>query len=263
MLVDEGKVCKDILEICKPIFREFNVTFFSQTRAFHDGQFAALMTDIQLSEYYIDQKYPFYYSQGKGIILNSGVYIESHLGELSQQKIREEIKSFFNIDHIIYVIEHQNNYDDMFAFATTPENTKIVNEFINNLEFVKHFILYYKDKSLNLIKKVNKRQYGCEHFPPKISCPSGTTIPNSHQKNLQDMPIRKVLVSTRGRNVYISNREFDCLKYAVKNYSLKEIGKLLGLSPRTVETYVNNLKYKLQCDSRSQLIDVASKLNIA
>ena len=38
---------------------------------------------------------------------------------------------------------------------------------------------------------------------------------------------------------------------------MKEIAYLMSISPRTVETHIENMKYKLGCYSRSQLIEKA------
>jgi DNA-binding CsgD family transcriptional regulator len=260
----QRKTSKDILEICKPLFNSFNLTLFSHTRAFHNGCFTSLMTTVELTEYYIDHKYPIYFSQGKGLTLETGIYIAAHLESSSHQKIRQELKNLFNVDHMVHIIDKQSTYDDMYSFATTPENYQLVNELINNMDVIKHFILYYKDKTAGLIKKATKVKYSDEYF----SLPKGTRLfncmPNSyqHKSTLKHMIIKRAHVSTPFGEVCLSKREFDCLKYAVKNYTFKEIGKFLNLSPRTVETYVNNLKYKLKCDTRAQLVDNISRLDL-
>jgi DNA-binding CsgD family transcriptional regulator len=55
----------------------------------------------------------------------------------------------------------------------------------------------------------------------------------------------------------LSKRESECLFYLVRGKTIKEIGAILGLSPRTVETHINHIKEKLNCHSTSQLIDKA------
>jgi len=42
----------------------------------------------------------------------------------------------------------------------------------------------------------------------------------------------------------ITLREKQCLELMDKGYSLKEIGKELLLSHRTIETHINNIKHK-------------------
>ncbi len=55
----------------------------------------------------------------------------------------------------------------------------------------------------------------------------------------------------------LSMRQKECLFFLVRGKSDKEIGKILRLSPRTVESYVNEIKYKMGCYNRSQVIEKA------
>ena len=54
---------------------------------------------------------------------------------------------------------------------------------------------------------------------------------------------------------YLTKREKEVLKYVVLGYTAKRIGKTLHISFRTVEGYVDKLKLKLRCDTKSELIE--------
>lgn len=56
--------------------------------------------------------------------------------------------------------------------------------------------------------------------------------------------------------VYLSQREFECVKLLVKGKTIKMIAQILGLSPRTVEHYLENIRSKLGIASKTELIDV-------
>jgi DNA-binding CsgD family transcriptional regulator len=53
----------------------------------------------------------------------------------------------------------------------------------------------------------------------------------------------------------LTPRESICLFYILRGKSNKQIALILGISQRTVEAHVVNVKNKLQCHSRSQLIE--------
>lgn len=55
-------------------------------------------------------------------------------------------------------------------------------------------------------------------------------------------------------NIYFSKRELECLSGIVRGKSSKFIAGELGLSPRTVEHYIDNIKNKANCHSKYELI---------
>lgn len=61
------------------------------------------------------------------------------------------------------------------------------------------------------------------------------------------------------RNRYLTQRQFDVLKYLILGYTAKKIGLALDISYRTVENYVETLKLKLCCNTKSELIEKAIK----
>lgn len=61
-------------------------------------------------------------------------------------------------------------------------------------------------------------------------------------------------------DVSLSLREEECAHYLLQGLSSKEIGKILGISNRTVEIYLNSLKEKLNCNKTTSLIVKLIKL---
>lgn len=56
-------------------------------------------------------------------------------------------------------------------------------------------------------------------------------------------------------NVILTEREAECLKHILYGRSYKHIGRSLGISPRTVEFYITNMRTKFNCTSRYDLIE--------
>lgn len=53
----------------------------------------------------------------------------------------------------------------------------------------------------------------------------------------------------------LTEKQQECLFYLTRGKSIKQIAKRLGISPRTVESHLDTIKNKLQCDSKSELIE--------
>ena len=52
----------------------------------------------------------------------------------------------------------------------------------------------------------------------------------------------------------LTQRETQCLFHLLEGHTAKEIAKLLKISPRTVEGYIENMKNKLDCATTSELL---------
>lgn len=61
----------------------------------------------------------------------------------------------------------------------------------------------------------------------------------------------------------ISDRERQCIFHLVKGKTTTQIAESLGLSQRTVESYLDNIKNKLGCNSKSMLIDTILQMGLA
>jgi len=65
------------------------------------------------------------------------------------------------------------------------------------------------------------------------------------------------LLSHQFSEIKLSDREAECLFFILRGKTAKLIGKYLGVSPRTIEEYVSNLKTKFNAQNKYELIDKA------
>lgn len=52
----------------------------------------------------------------------------------------------------------------------------------------------------------------------------------------------------------LSKREKECAHYLIKGMSTKEMAMVLKVSPRTIESHIDHIKTKLNCNTRLQII---------
>lgn len=69
--------------------------------------------------------------------------------------------------------------------------------------------------------------------------------------------VSKNKVSNTIKNNQLTKRQLECLYYLVKGMTAAQIADEIFLSKRTVESYMVILKHKLNCNSRSELINKA------
>ena len=60
-------------------------------------------------------------------------------------------------------------------------------------------------------------------------------------------------------NEYLTSRELEVFRYILNGYALKKIAILLNISLLTTRWYVNSLRVKLQCRSKTEIMSVAIK----
>lgn len=58
----------------------------------------------------------------------------------------------------------------------------------------------------------------------------------------------------------ISKKEGECLFFLIHGKTYKEIAEIQGVAPRTITDHIERLKFKLHCNSKSELISRAIEL---
>ncbi len=68
---------------------------------------------------------------------------------------------------------------------------------------------------------------------------------------------KKISIEVNGITVYLTKRETECILHLLRYKTVKDIARILQLSPRTIEDYIARLKCKLDCNTKAELIEVA------
>lgn len=61
----------------------------------------------------------------------------------------------------------------------------------------------------------------------------------------------------RMNGIDLTQRQTQCLYYLIRGKTAKEIGKIINLSPRTIEDHIAGLRYKLNCNTIRELVGKA------
>ncbi len=67
---------------------------------------------------------------------------------------------------------------------------------------------------------------------------------------------RHFYIDPKFGDVYFTLREAQCMAQLMRGKTVKAVAQFLGLSPRNVEYYLKNMKAKLKCHSKSELMQV-------
>lgn len=154
------------------------------------------------------------------------------------------------------VYEQKEGYLEVSSFCSKMLDHSLMHNCINHLDSLKKFITYFKTKAGDLIdtSDSNKLSYFQEIYEPV-----DLNTPFLPKANL-DIFLEKIKLNKfyLGKGNHLSKREMECISCLSQGKSLKETATAMGISPRTVETYLNTAKTKIDCNT-SQLVSLFLK----
>ena len=145
------------------------------------------------------------------------------------------------------------NYIESFSFGTPKTQQAMLSFYFNNLDILQRFIDYFKTQSFDLFKQADKERL---LFPTHMTTNTNFNAPDFSENQRIDL-----LMSIRAikKHHHLTEKELCCLKHLAYGKSIKEIASILNNSPRTIETHLSNIKAKIGCFSKSQMLDVYFK----
>jgi DNA-binding CsgD family transcriptional regulator len=170
-----------------------------------------------------------------------------------------DYRNYFGMDYPFFIVERYQQYSDIFIFGSIINNSQIINFYLNNTDILENFKLYFKEKAQKLFKEANKNKI----FVPEqmrqnfrgLNAKEATKQTISRQR----FNINRYMFEGEYKNISLTKREIECLKYLVLGYTAKETANKLNISPKTVESYLYDSKTKLRCYKKSQVIDIIMK----
>ena len=113
--------------------------------------------------------------------------------------------------------------------------------------------------------KITKNEIAMEHWSNVLSrSNSDESISELEAKQEQvRLPRRHYVVDADlFPGVYFTYREAQCMAELMCGKTIKATGESLGLSPRTVEYYLKNMKSKLKCRTKSELMQIIARSSV-
>lgn len=130
------------------------------------------------------------------------------------------------------------------------------NFYINNTEILHRFILYFKDKSSDLIDNSREDNIIKTDLIFSDLLPENTKEVSTNEKFYKKTEPKNIFLN---KNTYLTTRELECCSFLMRGDSIKIAGNKIGISPRTFETHINNVKKKTTCMTKNVLLDLLNK----
>ena len=244
----------DIAAICKPLDK-LGITSFNYVRTYDDGSQVNLANMPAWLEYFYENEF---YRIG-AFERHPGQYESGYAlwPQLSGQKVFYDARTYFNIDHGITIIEKQIDSCDFYYFGTMTNNPGIVNFYLNHIDLLKRFILYFQDRANLIIKKANESRIILPNHFDQHESPNNKEIyiPENFKKEfIKETTLKNLRLTGDLEGEILSHKQLACVIHLVEGKTAKEIAKILGLSYRTIEGHITKLKARFNCHTKTELI---------
>lgn len=221
---------KDVNEICEPHFNKLDIDHLNYIHRSNDGKVTYLCSNHQWLEHYLNKSY-----QSVGAFENNPIFHDYKYilwnGLDKNDPILIDSKEMIGIEHGITIIKHEQDGIGFYNIGRKTTSPAVVNEYINNIAVYENFIRQFQESANQLIQtsKSHKIQVKNDHIIE--SSKTGLTL----------------------GTLYLTQRECECIHYLAIGKTAEEISIILGISKRTVETHIENIKIKLDCRNQFRL----------
>jgi DNA-binding CsgD family transcriptional regulator len=186
--------------------------------------------------------------------LNSSIIILKNTSDPTFKKALETAWNKFGVNLSINIQKKIPDGIECFGIGLKSNHIKAEQFLLNHLPLIDKFIEYFVENNKELI-----------HLSHEHQVDISTVIGDRYYERQEEYPIKRVnnnLLKQLGLAAVelLTPREIDVIKYTAGGYPAIHIAKQLGLSKRTVEHYIVNIKSKLDCHSKVCLINKSKEI---
>lgn len=259
----------EFAELCKPL-ELFRIHHFTYQKYFDNGERISLSNKPQwIADYYNLKLYQSSLFEKKPSEYDAGFNV--WIGDYDLDVYRHG-RQYYNTMHCITITEPCHDGCEHYLFSTSPDHESAIQFLANNMDILYHFILYLKDRGATLFAKAKKNsilvQEAFTGSNQNLNHLDNQTLHQQLQaaKKLffQRTPLHRVTLESNTYNqVKLTQRELSCVAYLLQNRTAAETAQLMNLSKRTVESYLDNIKNKLGCNTKLELVKILASSKLA
>jgi len=236
---------KKIKNICSPLVDYLGIPVFTYYFVEKDGRFGYITNALECNEYYFSQRlyllnpylsHPAHFRSGHALLPCT-----------FDKEAQSVLQKRFRADHLFLSLQVNEAKMDGFIFANTDVGPEGCLPYMTCLDLLAKFGSYFKREAKDLIGKMKADLFNIREVRGKNLFDQSSSIPLANH----DPKISAFLKKVTG----LSRQEQRCLELFKLGKSAQATAALMGLSNRTVEYYFENIKNKLGCHSKYDLLN--------
>lgn len=245
------------MKILATLLKEtFNIPYFFYIHITKERKCTLLGSNPDLVHHYCDEKMqntnPLFVKTEE---IGTGLCLYDSLDKSDFRGTMQQLEAKYGLKHSFVLIRKNESSTHFYGF-TIPSNAREQETLlVNQAPVLKNFCSYFDTKMEPVLQKLAAQPVDLtEHLDPFVK-KSSFHVPKTF---LEDSKILKFLGLVTGQTLStpnLSTREGQLVAHLLRGKSASEIGETLGLSTRTIEHYTDNVKNKLGCYSKSELIE--------
>jgi DNA-binding CsgD family transcriptional regulator len=233
-----------VKEILSALSKFTDIFYFNYSVTYSNNTHFTLHTNDKFYESWFKNEFPMWECH-----LGSGWY----LCEEIQNHEKTNFAHSLGIGNGIIHLHQLEDRTEAIVFASSPDNTKILNFYLNNLNLLTRFKKHFQEEAKDLICKANNQLINLSNkmvndpsFNDQISKYFDENL--SLQCQFESSPFS-----------ILSKRELQCFSLLIRGYSLLSISVKLNIAMPTVSNYITRIKQKLGCNKKEELDCLAQK----
>lgn len=250
-----------IAQLCAPLER-LKIKFFSHVRIFPNNDVSILCTDGDVVQKCAESGHfqAARYNKKPGYF-ESGYYLWENDILADHEKEHAKVLKKCGLGNGFTIVRQEDEYCDYFHFASTPDNDAINNFYLNNIDLLEKFVLYFEQKTKELRLMVDKMPISMKQVEEGDFSEQAADFvdPAEREAFIIDINQDSLIALNDPSTMSLTSRQKQCVYWLLKGKTAWETARILNLSQRTVEHYLQNIKAKLNCRTKFELISKVLK----
>lgn len=247
------KLCDQTRSLINPLVDTFGISHFCYFFVTKEGHSACLSSHPAWVEFYLYNNLFLHNPFLKDPQLTpEGVFFTKSIKEAGYLESKRQAKTFGIEDSLVLTSKKEGRLQG-FSFGLNSHE-KNYTLFANELPLFKRFCNEFEQRAKRSLQELASEPIDIRTFLGKAF------YRREDQFLLSEKKRADFLARLKLNAPYLSTREKECLLLYLKGETARSIAASLKLSHRTIESYLENIKYKLNCYQKTELLKKAREL---
>lgn len=255
-----GRYKHKLNKMSETLFQTFKLNYFFYLYVSPQRRCTFIGSDPDLIQNYIDAKMHYYNPFFvKTEHVKTGLYLYNSVQNGEFQTSMQLLEKKYKAKHCALLTRNDQRGCVIYGFATPPQIIGIETLLCNQAALMRNFTHYFESEMKPILHKMAEQPVDMHSQLDVFVKQTEVDLPKIHF----DKDEFEVFLKAYSPELAFSftKRERDVIKVFLKGKTAREIAEDLSLSHRTVQHYLENIKNKLCCETKSEMFASLQKFN--